>query len=262
MTTDHWPLTTVFSPHSCKPMGFSRSHPYAPRAKLGASVRRRPAQKGVDASPGYGILVLVKFIQLVAGVPSENFLRLLLAATIWATLAGCGSAPVQAPQEAPPVVQHSENHDQARLRAALTGQELPPGEVAALTDRLLTAGNEVSEQDMARLELLLLKAIKSPDKSHHAALWRNLGIIHYHQRKYKAARQELQTSIELNPKNGRSRYYLARLCMHQGEIYERQGQKAKARQQFKRAAIEMDLARKFEPGNPLFRQDIKQMTGQ
>lgn len=177
-------------------------------------------------------------------------------------LAGCGSAPVPLPAEAPaqaPV--RPEKPDQARLRDALTGQQLTPGEVADLSDRLLTAGNEVSDQDMARLELVLLKAIKSPDKTNQAVLWRNLGIIHYSQKKYKQARQELQASNELNPKNGRTHYYLARLSIHQGEIYERQGQKSKARQQLKRAAIEMELARKFEPSNPMYRQDVKQLIG-
>lgn len=177
-------------------------------------------------------------------------------------LAGCGSAPVALPPESPsPVVAQPQNPDQARLRDALTGQQLSPAEVADLSDRLLAPGSEVSDQDMARLELLLLKSIKSPDKSHHAAIWRNLGIIHYSQKKYKQARQELQTSNELNPKNGRTHYYLARLSVYQGEIYERQGQKKKARQQFKRAAIEMELARKLEPSNPQYRQDVKQLVG-
>ncbi len=159
------------------------------------------------------------------------------------------------------VEQPSENADHAKLKDALTGRELSPAEVADLSDRLLTPGNEVSEQDMARLELVLLKAIKSPDKTHHATIWRNLGIIHYSQKKYKQARQELQASNELNPKNGRTHYYLAQLSVHQGEIYERQGKKSKARQQFKRAAIEMELARKFEPSNPQYRQNVRQLSG-
>ena len=179
-----------------------------------------------------------------------------------AGLAGCASAPVQMAPEAPPQAPaRPEKPDQARLSDALTGQQLSPGEVADLSDRLLTAGNEMSDQDMARLELVLLKAIKSPDKTYQAVFWRNLGIIHYSQKKYKQARQELQASNEMNPKNGRTHFYLARLSVHQGEIYERQGQKSKARQQFKRAAIEMELARKIEPSNPMYRQDVKQLIG-
>jgi tetratricopeptide (TPR) repeat protein len=166
-----------------------------------------------------------------------------------------------APEAPPQAPARPETPDQARLRDALTGQQLPPGEVADLSDRLLTAGNEVSDQDMARLELVLLKAIKSPDKTHQAVFWRNLGIIHYSQRKYKQARQELQYANELNPKNARTRYYLARLFVNQGEIFEKQGKKNLARQQFKRAAIEMEMARKIEPSNPLYRQDVKQLIG-
>jgi tetratricopeptide (TPR) repeat protein len=166
-----------------------------------------------------------------------------------------------APEAPPQAPARPETPDQSRLRDALTGQQLPPGEVADLSDRLLTAGNELSDQDMARLELVLLKAIKSPDKTHQAVFWRNLGIIHYSQRKYKQARQELQYANELNPKNARTRYYLARLFVNQGEIFEKQGKKNLARQQFKRAAIEMEMARKIEPSNPLYRQDVKQLIG-
>ncbi len=191
----------------------------------------------------------------------EKLLSLLFAAILCGSLAGCGSPPVQ-PVEAPPQVQApQETSDQGRLKEALTGREMPPAEVADLSDRLLASGNTVTDQDMARLELVLLKAIKSPDKAPQAVLWRNLGIIHYNQKKYKQARQELQYANELNPKNARTRYYLARLFANQGEIFEKQGKKKLARQQFKRAAIEMEMARKIEPSNPLYRQDVKQMTG-
>ena len=37
--------------------------------------------------------------------------------------------------------------------------------------------------------------------------------------------------------------------------------KKKAQQQFKRAAIEIELARKLEPSNPMYRQDVKQLVG-
>jgi len=195
-------------------------------------------------------------------VHSDRILSLLLALTLAAALAGCGSAPVQPVIEAaPPLPAKEENFDQARLREALTGPELSPNEVADLSDRLLASGNLVNEQDMARLELVLLKALKNPDKTHRATLWRNLGIIHYNQKKYKLARQELQSANELNPKNARTRFYLAKIFITQGEIFERQGKKKLARQQFKRAAIEMEMARKIEPSNPLYRQDVKQLIG-
>jgi tetratricopeptide (TPR) repeat protein len=189
---------------------------------------------------------------------------LLLATLLAASLAGCGSAPVLPPEHAAPVAPpRSENNtDQARLKDALTGQEMPPGEVADLSDRVLANEGMVNDQEtMARLELALLKAIKNPDKTHKSTLWRNLGIIHYHQRKFKQARQELQASNELNPKNARTHFYLARLFANLGEISEKQGKTKLARQQLKRASIEMEMARKIDPGNPLYRQDVKPKTG-
>jgi tetratricopeptide (TPR) repeat protein len=181
--------------------------------------------------------------------------------------AGCGSAPMAPiPPESAPLVAPSEpgTPDQARLKDALTGRELPPVEVADLSDRLLGNGNSTlqDQETMARLELLLLKALKGQDKACQPVLWRNLGIIHYHQKKYKQARQELQASNELNPRSARTHYYLARLFVHQGEIYQRQGKKQVSKQQFKRAAIEMEQARKLEPSNPLYRQDLKHIIEQ
>ncbi|MCX5892098.1 MAG: tetratricopeptide repeat protein [Deltaproteobacteria bacterium] len=193
----------------------------------------------------------------------DKLFTLLLATILVAGLAGCGSAPVLPMPEAAPVVpERSENSDQARLKDALRGREMPPGEAVDLSDRMLNDNNSLNDQGtMAGLELILLRALKSPDKTHKPAVWRNLGIIHYSQKKFKLARQELQSAIESNPKDARTRYYLARVFSYQGEIYEKQGKKKLARQQFKRAAIEMELARKIEPNNALYRQNIKQMTG-
>jgi tetratricopeptide (TPR) repeat protein len=132
--------------------------------------------------------------------------------------------------------------------------------VADLSDRLLANGNTFDDQEtMARLELLLLKTMKGPDKTYRPVLWRNLGIIHYHQKKYKQARQELQASNELNPRNARTHFYLACLFAHEGKIYAQKGKKRISRQQFKRAAIEMEQARKLEPRNPRYKQDPKQI---
>jgi tetratricopeptide (TPR) repeat protein len=154
--------------------------------------------------------------------------------------------------------------DQVRLKNALTGQELPAVEVADLSERLLANGHSTlqDQETMARLELMLLKALKGQDKTYHPVLWRNLGIIHYHQKKYRQARQELQASNELNPRSARTHFYLARLFAHQGQIYEKQGKQSKSRQQFKRAAIEMEQARKIEPHNSLYRQDAKEVIDQ
>jgi len=144
------------------------------------------------------------------------------------------------------------------------GPGLPPAEVVELSDRLLADGNPArnDQETMARLELVLLKAINRSDKSHGSGLWRNLGIIHYHQKKYKQAQQELQNSNELNPRVARTHFYLACLFAHQGNIYEKKGKKKVSRQQYKRASIEMGQARKLEPGNALYRQDIKQIIAQ
>ncbi len=200
----------------------------------------------------------------MGGVMRSNALLVLcLAALQLAGAVGCGGAPVnQGGPVSASMAPLPRGNEQERLKDALTGGRMTPSEVAEMSDRLLADNSTFSDQKtMARLELLLLEAIKSPDKSAHAALWRNLGILHYHQQKYREARQELQTSNEINPKSARTHFYLARLFTHQGEIYERQGQKGKSRQQFKRAAIEIEQARKIEPNNPLFRQDVKQMIG-
>ena len=187
---------------------------------------------------------------------------------LWTGSAGCGSAPVIPPSEGPallgPPAEPAGTPDHVRLKDALTGRELPAVEVADLSERLLANGHSTlqDQETMARLELLLLKALKGQDKTYHPVLWRNLGIIHYHQKKYKQARQELQASNELNPRSARTHFYLARLFVHQGQIYQKQGKKAKSTQQFKRAAIEMEQARKIEPQNSLYRQDANQVIEQ
>ncbi|MHB9072070.1 MAG: tetratricopeptide repeat protein [Desulfobaccales bacterium] len=181
-------------------------------------------------------------------------------------MAGCGPAPMVLPPEspAPPAEPpRAENSDQAKLKDGLTGREMPASEVADLSDRLLANDNTLNDQEtMARLELLILKGMKGSDKTHRSTLWRNLGIIHYHQHKYKQARQELQAANELNPKSARTHFYLACLFAHQGRIYEKNGNKRVSRQQFKRAAIELEQARKIEPNNSLYKQDPKQIIQQ
>ena len=191
--------------------------------------------------------------------------KIWLAPVILATLAGCASAPVAPVQQAPPpVIATPIQPDQIILEDALRGRTLSNGEVAELSDRLLCDGNTClnDEKTMARLEILLLKALKSPDKSHRAALLQNLGVIHYHQGQFKKARQELQNSNELNPRDARTHFYMARLFAQQGEVYQRQGKQKLSRQQFKRASIEMDMARKLAPGNPTYKQDMQPQSGQ
>ena len=180
---------------------------------------------------------------------------------------GCGSAPVAPPREgsAPPVEPSPPaTSDSGRLKEALTGREMSPAEVAELSDRLLADGGKSfnDQQTMARLELVILKTLNAPDKTYRPVLWRNLGIIHYHQQKYKQAEHDLQSANELNPKNARTHFYLACLFAHKGKIYEKSGKTRASRQQFKRAAIEIGLARKLEPSNALYKQDPKQIIQQ
>jgi tetratricopeptide (TPR) repeat protein len=180
---------------------------------------------------------------------------------------GCSPAPLVVPQQPAPVVVEPPapvTSDSARLKDALTGREMSPSEVAGLSDRLLEDGNKAfnDQQTMARLELVILKTLNAPDKTYRAVLWRNLGIIHYHQQKYKQAEHDLQSANELNPKNARTHFYLACLFAHKGKIYAKSGKTKASRQQYKRAAIEIELARKLEPSNGLYKQDLKQIIQQ
>jgi tetratricopeptide (TPR) repeat protein len=154
--------------------------------------------------------------------------------------------------------------DSARLREALTGREMSPAEVAELSDRLLADGSQAlnDQQIMARLELVILKTLKAPDKTYRAVLWRNLGIIHYHQQKFKQAEHDLQSANELNPKNARTHFYLACLFAQKARIYQKSGKTRASQQQYKRATIEIGLARKLEPSNALYKQAPKQIIQQ
>jgi tetratricopeptide (TPR) repeat protein len=175
----------------------------------------------------------------------------------------CTRAPVIPPTDAappPPPPERYENQDQALLKASLQGRRLNPREALELSDRLLAEGSSTSrdQETIARLELLLLGALKEEDRSSRAGLLRNLGIVRFHQRQYKSARQALQAANEINPRDARTHYYLARLFARQEQIYLRQGLKKKAKQQAKLAEMEMGLARKFEPSNALYRQNPKE----
>jgi tetratricopeptide (TPR) repeat protein len=179
---------------------------------------------------------------------------------------GCSPAPLAPPPAASPVPMEPTppvTSDSARLKDALTGREMSPAEVADLSDRLLADGKAVNnQQTMARLELVILKTLKAPDKTYRAVLWRNLGIIHYYQQKFKQAEHDLQSANELNPKNARTHFFLACLFAHKGRIFEKSGKTRASRQQYKRAAIEIELARKLEPSNPLYKQPLKQIIQQ
>jgi len=192
-----------------------------------------------------------------------------LALGLLGGMVGCSMTPVAPPVEsvAPPEPVEPSSPPTAasvRLKESLTGREMSPSEVAELSDRLLADGSQAlkNQQTMARLELVILKTLKTPDRTYRAVLWRNLGIIHYHQQKYKQAEHDLQSANELNPKNSRTHFYLACLFAHKGRIYEKSGKTRASHQQYKRAAIEIELARKLEPNNALYKQDLKQIIQQ
>jgi Tfp pilus assembly protein PilF len=130
-----------------------------------------------------------------------------------------------------------------------------------LSDRMLTEGssNFANEKTMARLDILLSKSLEGAPKEVRHRLLRNLGIIHYHQKKYSLARQELQQANELSPRDARTHYYLARLAVQNGNIYQSRGLSKKAKGQYNLAANEMEVARNLEPSNSLYRQDVKQV---
>jgi len=181
---------------------------------------------------------------------------------------GCGrraavKAPPRVSQPPPPRPTYKPPRQTTLVSAARSGHKSPL-EVAKLSDRLLAEGSSTfrNEQTMAQLDILITKSIKGTPRDVRHRLLRNLGILHYHQKKFKLARQEIQQANEIFPRDARTHFYLARLAVHQGKIYQRQGLTKKAKGQFKLAAYEMELARKFEPSNPLFRQDLKQILRQ
>lgn len=188
-----------------------------------------------------------------------------LAAGIVLAVAGCTREPVLPPEQVtaapapPPATPATPDH--VLLEQALQGRSISPGEALLLSDRMLEEGsaNFNHETTMARLELLLLKAVQTEDRNSRPGLLRNLGIIHYYQKQYKRARQELQASNELNPRDARTHFYLARLFAHQEQLYLKKGLKKKAKSQAKLAKTELELARKLDPGNPLYRQDLQEI---
>ena len=149
--------------------------------------------------------------------------------------------------------------DEGILAEAIRGQRISPGEVAILSDRMLSDGSPTfnNEKTMARLDILLNKSLNNAPRDVRSRLLRNLGIIHYHQCKYSLARQELQQANELFPRDARTHFYLARLAVQNGCIYQGKGLSKKAKGQFNLAANELELAHKLEPSNPTYRQDLK-----
>ena len=192
----------------------------------------------------------------------------LLCLALMVAGAGCGGkkhaaspTPVTAsnlPLPPPSVRGHS---DEEILNEAVRGSSISPRDVADLSDRMLTEGSPTFSNDklIARLDILLNKSVSGAPSEVRHSLLRNLGIIHYYEKKYSLARQELQQANELYPRDARTHYYLARLAVQNGNIYQCKGLSKKAKGQFNLAANELEVARNLEPSNPLYRQDVKQV---
>jgi Flp pilus assembly protein TadD len=159
----------------------------------------------------------------------------------------------------PPPSAKSESRDERMLEEIIRGQPILPAEIGKISDRMLAEGSVLNERALALLEIVLTKSLNGAPQEVRHRLLRNLGIIHYHQKKFHLARQELQQANELFPRDGRTHFYLARLAAHQGQIYQRQGLSKKAQGQFNLAANEMELAQKLEPSNDFYRQDLRKV---
>ncbi len=191
----------------------------------------------------------------------------LLCLALMVAGAGCGGkkhAASQTPVTASnlPLPTNFRGHsDEEMLNEAVRGSYISPRDLADLSDRMLVEGNPTLNNDklIARLDILLNKSISGAPSEVRHSLLRNLGIIHYHEKKYSLARQELQQANELYPRDARTHYYLARLAVQNGNIYKCKGLSNKAKGQFNLAANELEVARNLEPSNPLYRQDVQQV---
>jgi tetratricopeptide (TPR) repeat protein len=136
--------------------------------------------------------------------------------------------------------------------------QVNPEEAIRVSNRMLQEDmvNVLDEQTLNNLEKILLAALPQSTPNTQPVIQRNLGIVNYHNKKYNKSRQALQSSNESNPRDARTHYYMACLFNHQAKIFSSRGDKAKAQALQKRAQIEIDTARKLEPGNPLYRKGL------
>jgi tetratricopeptide (TPR) repeat protein len=136
-----------------------------------------------------------------------------------------------------------------------------PSEAVRVSNRMLQEdlAPVLDEQTLNNLEKILLAALPQSSKDTQPVIQRNLGIVNYYSKKYNKARQALQSSNETNPRDARTHYYLACLFNHQARIFAAKGEPTKAQRVQKRAQIEIDTARKLEPGNPLYRKNLSSL---
>ncbi len=133
-----------------------------------------------------------------------------------------------------------------------------PEEAIRVSNRMLQEEivSVLDEQTLNNLEKMLLAALPQSSKTTQPVIQRNLGIVNYYNKKYNKARQALQSSNETNPRDARTHYYMACLFNHQAKIYSAKGEPEKAQRHQKRAQIEIETARKLEPGNNLYRKGL------
>jgi len=182
--------------------------------------------------------------------------------------AGCGRKRVVVEEEVTPANKTAQVQE-APEKSATGGeiknlQELAnrgvvnPDEAIRISNRMLQEeiASVLDEQTLNNLEKILLTALPQSSKSTQPLIQRNLGIVNYYNKKYNKARQALQCSNETNPRDARTHYYLACLFNHQAKLYSAKGEQDKAQRHQKRAQIEIDTARRLEPGNHLYRKGL------
>jgi tetratricopeptide (TPR) repeat protein len=182
--------------------------------------------------------------------------------------AGCGRKRVAVKEEVSPAKTTAQVQE-APEKSAAGGeiknlQELAnrgvvnPDEAIRVSNRMLQEeiASVLDEQTLNSLEKILLTALSQSSKSTQPLIQRNLGIVNYYNKKYNKARQALQCSNETNPRDARTHYYLACLFSHQAKLYSAKGEQDKAQRHQKRAQIEIETARRLEPGNHLYRKGL------
>jgi tetratricopeptide (TPR) repeat protein len=197
-----------------------------------------------------------------------NFVLVLICSTL--LFVGCGGKKVVVVEEGAPPSKKSEVPVQEIPEKSIPGGDLKtvqelagrnvvsPEEAIRVSNRMLQEEivSVLDEQTLNNLEKILMTALPQSSKSTQPVIHRNLGIVNYYNKKYNKSRQALQYANETNPRDARTHYYLACLFNHQAKIFSAKGEKIKAQRHQKRAQIELDTARKLEPGNHLYRKGL------
>jgi tetratricopeptide (TPR) repeat protein len=200
----------------------------------------------------------------------DSYMSILVLVIVCSTLLflGCGGKQVVEVEDTPS--QKMTTTVQATSEKSVPGGELKsvqelagrsavnPEEAIRVSNRMLQEDivSVLDEQTLNNLEKILLAALPQCSKDKQPVIQRNLGIVNFYNKKYNKARQALQSSNETNPRDARTHYYLACLFNHQAKIYSAKGEQTKAQRHQKRAQIEIDTARKLEPGNHLYRKGL------